>query len=555
MVRAHACDRCKRRKAKCNGTTPCSHCTRADVPCERQAIFRRPGPRVAKRPAVTNEGLQLHRELHRVDNDLEPTVTDGDILQPPSIQTDVTVHDSPETTWTNRSAGLVTPIPTVHTPGSVDVAPGSPVWSEFLQIRARLNSHFTSSPTLYGEIEDVAHTCIDLFLLFLFPNTPIAHEPTLRASIPLLSADAAALSPAFADDLSCHTSPTIGSVRRFTLITALCAHIISVVPETLSKKPKSLSVIFFDASKSMLKAYEPYDLEHPDSTSLTIRMWHSSCAQNTTGQIGASWHYHMEACCLAQRLRLFNEASISRPSVLESQLLRANFWHLYLAEKTQVAFRSRPPIIDERICDGEFNLLEQGDNVVPFLSNTRKENQDDLESRIMIGFHLRRRISATAAALIDDIAGYSRLVHTGSTRARPPNSTDIEICSLLERYVNFTALVNEVPPWVMHPDIGENWQTDDDQVRAYQVTCFWAQRSNIMTIFHCMRLLILQACIDHKLPVVVGLSENPLTWASRKLEIIRDFLHDLQGTPFICLEAQGETTASGILLQRLSIVC
>lgn len=72
-----------------------------------------------------------------------------------------------------------------------------------------------------------------------------------------------------------------------------------------------------------------------------------------------------------------------------------------------------------------------------------------------------------------------------------------------------------------------------------------------MTIFYCMRLLILQTCIDHSLPAVVGLSESPLSWASRKLEIIRDFLDDLQGTPFICLEAQGETAVGGSLFLKI----
>ncbi|KAL2672902.1 hypothetical protein Neosp_013619 [[Neocosmospora] mangrovei] len=260
-------------------------------------------------------------------------------------------------------------------------------------------------------MEQVAHECVDLFMQFLFPNTPIAHEPTLRAGILLLGDEL----PDYASTESSgpESLAVMELLRRFALITALCAHIISVVPENLFRNPKSLSDIFFEASKSMLRTYEAYDLEHPDSTSLTIRMWHSSYAQNTTGKVGASWHYHTEACCLAQRMRLFDEASVARPSQVESQLLRVNFWHLYLAEKTQVAFKSRPPIIDERICDG-VTLLERSDEVVPFLDPSREVNQADLESRIFVGFHLRRRISAAAASLISDISSHTRHAQTSS---------------------------------------------------------------------------------------------------------------------------------------------
>ncbi|CAK7231029.1 hypothetical protein SBRCBS47491_007793 [Sporothrix bragantina] len=456
----------------------------------------------------------------------------------------------------------------VFSPESI-ITPDNVVWSEFLRVRSHLNARFDALPeTSSASIEDVAHGCVNLFFQFLFPNTPIAHEPTLRDSITLLATDDAA-SPTEARAIS--TSLTITTVRRFTLVTALCAHIISVVPTSLSRLPKALSVVFFDASRAMLRAYEAYDLEHPDVTSLTIRMWHSSCAQNTTGKVGASWHYHTEACCLAQRLRLYDESAIAEVAsraadcALEARLLRANFWHLYLAEKTQVAFRTRAPIIDERICYGGITLLEHrdGDDTeverVPLLDTQEPHNQANLEKRIFVGFHLRRRMSAMAAALIDDVASCG--CRRGEARANPatlsPVDADPEVTALVERYLLFSALINDVPSWVMHPDRDKNplISTIDDNdrskapkpVQAYHTTCFWAQNSNLSSIFHCMRLLILQACIDHGLPVVVGLGDStPLAWASRKLEIVRDLLHSLQATPFVCLEAQGETAVDKV---------
>ena len=65
-----------------------------------------------------------------------------------------------------------------------------------------------------------------------------------------------------------------------------------------------------------------------------------------------------------------------------------------------------------------------------------------------------------------------------------------------------------------------------------------------MTVFHCMRLLILQRCIDGDLCAVVGLDSQPLSHAMRKTEIARDFLHELRVVPFRCFKAQGETAVS-----------
>lgn len=544
MVSSHACDHCKRRKVKCNGADPCSRCSRSSIPCERRTILRRRGPRVAKRPTDAPETLPQRRPC--VDNQGH-----GDSGHDPLLFAPVSVRDDGlggSSTRTRMSSVPAVIHTFVDSPCSVTSTPGSIFWDEFLHIRRRLMSRINSLQGLSGNIEQVAHECIDLFMQFLFPNTPIAHEPTLRAGI-LLLGDELPDCPS-TESPGPETLTLMELLRRFTLITALCAHIISVVPESLFRNPKSLSDIFFEASKSMLRVYEAYDLEHPDSTSLTIRMWHSSYAQNTTGKVGASWHYHTEACCLAQRMRLFDETSISRPSQIESQLLRINFWHLYLAEKTQVAFKTRPPIIDERICGG-ITLQERGDEVVPFLDTSREVNQANLESRIFVGFHLRRRISAAAASLITDIASRTRHAETNSPSTISSDRTDQEMDSLIERYLKFTALVNEVPPWVRRPD-GDKNPDVHESVRAYKTTCFWAQRSNIMTIFHCMRLLILQTCIDHGLLMIIGLSESLLSWASRKLEIIRDFLDDLQGTPFICIAAQGETAVCEVFLSDSS---
>ncbi|CAK7245430.1 MAG: hypothetical protein STHCBS139747_007011 [Sporothrix thermara] len=618
-IRAHACDSCRRRKVRCNGQDPCSQCSRAGNACERRTALRRPGPRVAKRPADPSE----HREA--------ACKVAGELAGSPVLSQQSAENSTTPTLWPAPSPAVSAVSAASAFSTTSIVASDSLVWSEYLRIRAQLNIRFhaavlseaPATPETTGPpadiITDVAHGCVDLFLQYLFPNTPIAHEPTLRDSIPLLLEEGRdGTSPLLGRPVSRSMSGTISIARRFTLITALCAHILSVVPARLSRQPAAMSIVFFDASRAMLHAYEAYDLEHPDVTSLTIRMWHSSCAQNTTGKVGASWHYHTEACCLAMRLRLYEEATlvgVASRDPLEARLLRANFWHLYLAEKTQVAFRARPPIIDERLLDGGITLQEHGgmavgveedeegkeddndnDNAndaeidaVPLLDLHQLHNQASLERRIFAGFHLRRRISASAAALIDDLTrcgqqrrrrqrdkaagdGTQAPVMSPAEPFSLQDDPDPEVSALVERYLHFAALINSVPPWIMHPDrdanplipapcsgSGSGSGTDTDtaagkrgeerfSVQSYHTTCFWALNCNIVSIFHCMRLLILQACLDHGLPVVVGLGANTtaLAAAARKLEIVRDFVHGLQAPPFVCLEAQGETAVDKV---------
>jgi hypothetical protein len=297
---------------------------------------------------------------------------------------------------------------------------------------------------------------------------------------------------------------------------------------------------FLNASRAMLQLYEAYDLEHPDSTSLTIRMWHSAVMQNSTGRVGASWHYHAEAACLAQRLRLWDEDVMKGYPALESKLLRSNFWLLYLAEKTQVAFGSRPPLIDERLVDG-LTLLENGHEEVSLLDQSKEIYGEGLEDRIFVGFHLKRQIWTQAAGLLDGLRSYARL------RKHSPDSSELNIRreTLLNMYIAYISLTDELPEWLRHPDGHRDGSLASD-VASYQRVCFWVQRSNIMTVFYGMKLLILQNAIDTDLTELLGLAVNPLARVIQKTEVIQDFLEELQTVPFLYLKVQGETTVSAI---------
>jgi hypothetical protein len=533
MGRNRACDACRRRKVKCDEADHCSSCRISQLPCERRLIPRQRGPRVAKRPECAQSpdtGLQPNGSPGRhAGRDIsgQKITSAEEQLQRTSLAFQ---HHYPATG--SSPVSVSSSVATTSTASSVSDA--SQIYNQLV--------YTINSMVDVGTIEDVVCQCVDLYLRYMFPIAPIVHEPTLRADASLFSNhESAAVAFAQISTPVFHQPPLL--MKRFTSITAICASVITMIPSSLFPVPKALSVPFLHASKAMLRCYEEYDLEYPDASSLISRILYSGVALSSTGRVGASWHYHAEAACLAQRLRLYSERSVVGKSPVESKTLRNLFWLLYLGEQTQLALDTRPPVIDERLFDGGLTLLEDGKDTTPLLDPNRKFNHKSLETRLLVGFHLRRKIWTRAAILVRNIKMHS-----------PRNNDDVvdmdtqatnipSVTSLVDLYLNFTDLATLIPDWLRQPDSATDLSADDD-VRNYQKTCFWVQRGNIMSIYHCMKLVILQACIDHNLPAVVGLNDSPLSWANRKLEIVQAFQQDLQVVPFDCLRVHGETAVS-----------
>lgn len=513
-----ACDSCKRRKVKCDAVDPCSNCRMSALSCQYNVVPLKRGRRVTKRPADGDPSPTFSTGM-----DQSP-VSDRDVPSPRPATAQVVDEPRDARRSPPSSAGRSA----VTIGRSYDAG----------QIHAELTS-LVNAVVAPGSIVEVVHNCIDLFMQYVFPNTPIAHEPTLRTAAALFLPGGDVALAAASPLLDRYAQPS--QLKSFTLITALCAMVTAVMPESSLPWRGLLAAPFLRASITMLRSYEQYDLEHPDSSSLAIRMWHSSASQNATGRPGAAFHYHGEATLLAQRLQLYDEESIAREWVIESQLLRACFWLTYIADSSAITFANRPSLLHELLFRSELTLRAHGDDEEPLLDMANKMNQEPLESRLAVGFHLKRRVWAAAAALSLKIRERAR----GKASATPvPSDEDAaQSARLTGAYLDFVAVLDNLPPWLRHPD-NHGDLTLDDEVSAYQRSCFWAQRCNITTAFHCIKLIILQECIDHNMPSLMGLNGSRLSWAVRKLEITKDFLQELQMAPFLCYKSQGEHAVS-----------
>lgn len=316
-----------------------------------------------------------------------------------------------------------------------------------------------------------------------------------------------------------------------------------------------LSGPFLQASRAMLSSYESFDLEQPDSTSLLVRTWHASAMQNTSGKHGAACQTHYGAELLALRLRLYDEASVTRYSPLEAQQLRAIFWVLHHSDKASVAFSSRIYILHETTFDGSITVQEYGDLAeAPHLDVTRMFNNPPLDKYIHASFHEKRRMWMTAADLIKAIRAYptshatSPQAYTTSPVLERPTCIGIqpsELARLSAMYLRFTDSIPVVPQWEALPEQPRLPSGElDPELTQYRQRTYWAMRSNMMTSFHCLELIILQECSSRNLHSIMGVAESDDSVALRKMAIAQAFLHELQAVPFDSFKMQGEPAVS-----------
>ncbi|KAK2686787.1 hypothetical protein QWA68_014969 [Fusarium oxysporum] len=533
-----ACDACKRRKVKCDNANPCANCSISQISCEHRIAPRKRG----RPPKGSLRQLSQEETCESIENATADMIDDSPVnsLFEQDAASDPQATSVLEALATPFSPGTLTTPPSVSTVLRETLGKGSlaafaavsrnqfvpNVAHIFQKLAAAVNHQLADE----GEtIATCAHKCVDIFMQYLFPNTPIAHEPTLRSAAALFDLDGDFLSPE--DD----ETPSIERLRALTLITALCALVNSAMSQGLFSTSKSLTWLFYNASRATLRLYEEYDLEFPHSTSYHIRMWQSAALQNSTGRDRASWHIHGESILLAVRARLYDEDTISRLPQLEAQLLRVNFWLMYLADKTAAAFEARPSMIPNDYLAEKLTLREQGGQDSLQLDLSRPCNGHSLERRLLTGFHLKRRLWAAAADMICELRLFPtrNQVFLANTEVDRP-----DISGLVERYLNFVGHVDHLPEWLQSPQ--RALEGVEAHVAEYQAASFWAQRSNIMSVYHCMKLVILQKCIEMAVPEVVGLNQDPIFWAMQKLETSRDFIREVQMVPFVCFKVQGE---------------
>ncbi|GAM36617.1 hypothetical protein TCE0_018f05836 [Talaromyces pinophilus] len=376
---------------------------------------------------------------------------------------------------------------------------------------------------------EAVNRCIDLYMQYIFPTAPFVHEPTLRGAAAHLFSRTGS-SEFFRCRPSCHEE--VAEMRSFALVTAVCASIASVVPDTLLPSRTSIAGPCLSASRNMMKVFEEFDVEYPSSDSIATRLLHTTALQHTTGKACLSNYTLGQAAYLAQNMRLYSEEALKRHNPLEAQLLRNLFWHMYAADKAATCLGSRPISLHELLFNETMTVCPDTTVSISLFDTARPCYDRTFESRLLVGFYFAPRLWSKAASLIFGIKAYRR-GDQASTKAQ-----------LTQAYLEFIAILDDLPYWLQVSKIIVS--TNDSEDVQFQKTAFWVQRCTILVVYQCLRLVILQQSIENEVEDIMGLRGQDLTTSMIKIDMIRDFIQTLDDIPFVYLQVKGEPTIERI---------
>ncbi|KAF9766615.1 hypothetical protein IL306_000954, partial [Fusarium sp. DS 682] len=391
----------------------------------------------------------------------------------------------------------------------------------------------------------IANHCILLYTQYVFGTVPMCHEAALRATVNrfffISPSDRRDNGDIDNEPLECFAADNererVEVFRNLTILTALCAAVTYVLPESLLPKKHLTAPLFLRASRETLKIYEDYDLECPNWTSISIRLFLSSAMQVATGAHGVAFHIMSEAGLIAMRMRLYNEASLQGLDPVEENILRNAFWQLYVCDKTALVMKGRPVAIDEALFETKLTLEPHSQTTVPLFDYQQDSYGAEIQERLIEGFHVIRRLWTMAARVI-------RAMESSSGGALDPHS-DTEayyqtIAQMTEAYFEVITLTSNHPVWARSPEDSSLDSSQEADHSQYHFRVLQRQRTSYLITLHCIKVFVLSTAIQYNMTEVMGLSTDPLTIAMRHIELAQDFLNVLESVPFLHLQAEGE---------------
>lgn len=394
---------------------------------------------------------------------------------------------------------------------------------------------------------DIANSCIHLYARYVFGAFPLCHEATLRATvsrffIPLLDAGDHAenrrpITLCFAADSE---RERIGALRRLTLLTALCAAVAYVVPETLMADKQVVAPLFLRASRETFKIFEDYDLEYPDSCSLGIRHFFSSAIQSATGMYGAAFHMLNQAGLIAMKMRLYDESSLEGLDPIEEKLLRNTFWQLYVCDQTALIMKGRPVTIHESLFETEFTIKTQSRCSVPLLIHNERSQGARLEDCLAEGFHVICRLWTMAAHVIHSMELLSKK-WTLDVFLDAEDRCEA-VARLSRAYFEVITLTSDPSDSAGLPE--ESSPSPGREADQHLFDMLQRQRTSYLITLHSIKVHVLHSAVQCGMSDVLGLSLEPLSLVMKQIEVAQEFLYVLESVPFIHLQTEGEHCVS-----------
>ncbi|KAF6806305.1 hypothetical protein CMUS01_14399, partial [Colletotrichum musicola] len=517
-----ACDGCRRRKVKCDAKSPtCSNCSMSELTCEYTVPAKKRGP-----PFKIDKLNDRSRDKSSKDKRVtRATVARQGAIERPLIEVAVDNGPAPVSEAENHVNHPVEQLCT-HTS-----SPFSEARDELLSAIGRF---LPSTP-----LDEVLSHCIDLYMQWDFPLGPVVCEPMLRRTVPLVVTILKGESEITGVSGPNHPAPDLQPMRAFALVTAACAFVSSGLPANMFPAGNELAWPFLRASRETLRLYQDRDVEHPDSSSVIVRYFHSN-ALHALGKTRVSWHVMGEALRLVQEMRLYDEGSFAGLDWPEAHLRRNAFWHLYIGDKSASILNGVPISLHQICLDGPITTTFDADLACDLMDPSRDAA---LEDRLRVGFHLCFRLWYAASEMLVDLNVLSRLQqrrYGPDAALHPPgvDDSDLRNC-VVQSYFDFMSILHECPDWIRDPPSAAV-EAPDDAAARFRSSCFYNQKANLFVTFHALRLVLVSRFAGQGLPDFLGLTSDPAMLALRKVEIASDLVGVVTGLPFEALQANGE---------------
>lgn len=404
------------------------------------------------------------------------------------------------------------------------------------------------------DLEQIVLRCFDLFFEYLYPLTPLVHEPSLRDGLAYFLQ--AQVSPeavhGFPSLLASGVEPWPDST--FTLITAVCAEAAFLLSKDIFAEGEAVASIFLQASRSCLNDYLEADLESPNANSITIRYFHSNCL-HAAGKPKYSWHIFGEATRLAQVMQLHEESSLEGIFTIEAELRRRAFWIVYMGDKSAAILNSRPITIHKFSFESGITTcyptgIEDESSIGPSPSSSANGPQDTGRRSFIEGFNANLRLWQTASdllleiRLLQDSKNYAPAVTQNEQQRQQLVGQDRQ--RLDDLYVRFITCLDDLPPYLQSYTFAAIVSGGKETTQSKQ---FIIQCANLQVSFHCLRMVITQKFED-LLFFGASLEQADL----RRTEIARDMIRVIHDAPFFALEVNGEPSVEKLRLIGASLL-
>lgn len=553
-VASRACDRCRRRKVKCDITpsdTTCTLCRSSQEACTFDVPLARRGPK-SKRQRTSAVSTTITQASPGVTNTDTSTASVNNLIP---FYGGISATSSPSNTWEPSGAPLDVGLSPAALRGSV--SDSGPLQGPTAGQRWSSLANALSLRSM--NIEHVVNKCLALFFEYLYPLTPLVHEPSLRQGLAFFlgqgSSPYASGNPS-GIDLEGSTNPSAGweaipplgvnfglwADSTFTLITAVCAEAAFLLPKDIFPEGEMVAGLFLQASRHCLQSYLESDLESPNANSVTIRYFHSNCI-HASGKPKYSWHIFGEGTRLAQVMQLYQESSFEGLFPIEAEMRRRAFWILYMGDKSAAILNNRPITIHKfSFEEGITTAYPTGfEDTTADLDPTGSMGDSGRRGFIQ-GFNANLRLWQAASDLILEARLFNEQGQAKGLGHKPP-LTEEQRQRLNQLYIQFITCLDDLPP---HLQTYTFAFTADDHTQSSQSII---QCANLQVSLHCLHMVITEKFED--LPGFALASEQA---DLRKTDIARDMLRVMHEAPFWSLQVNGEPYVEKIRLIGASLL-